>query len=598
MQVIRIAKNKLELSTVLMDQPLISVGRSSACDVVLAAPGVTAKNYLIRWVGEGPFDKTKGSWQVVDLSPNNATPGTPVNPATAPGVPLGDGVVTFNGLNFSIIEDRLISSDFDGPLRAHLAQTIKAMNEGMLSAVRDSSCLEIVEFNSQLSAVLSVQHFFPGPAPARLRCFPKVKVSWESPQVAAVFLSSRFQHQAFLNGKPIPPGSKKVVRLEVNSFLQIDSEHTKAIIRMVPPIDGHEVERQPLHKKPWAWFLLCISATIVFLGFWRMIAEFRPPPPAPPKLTAQVEIKLKAPPEIKKIPEAKPVPEPTAAPIPVVVKPPPPPPPAPAPAPAPPKVAEVVPPKPKPAPPAPPIVAKANKPVVTTPPPVVAKAPKANPRPKAAPKDQMWLLSAISKGRGKEVKADALTNQGLQSQKREDETISLQKPQIDTNLSADPGTRKQLRELADDSSVGKTASNLFKGSKPGSSKGISGSSASLANELASGDGTGTVDFQQARMSGGLTRAQVLKPIEKRRSMIKECYDKALLQNAKVNGRVVFQWIISPTGSVKSLKLTETQAKFPALEDCVKGVLEALTFPAAANGKSTLVDYPFIFHKTK
>jgi hypothetical protein len=127
-------------------------------------------------------------------------------------------------------------------------------------------------------------------------------------------------------------------------------------------------------------------------------------------------------------------------------------------------------------------------------------------------------------------------------------------------------------------------------------KGTGGSEGNgLGSGLGEGSGNGNGSFQ---VSGGLTRDVVRAVIGKYHSQIRNCYERSLLVNSDLAGRILYQWKISPAGPVVSVQMIETEVHFEKLESCVRDVIRSMQFPAAENGQSTTVIYPFAFQSHK
>lgn len=63
-----IFRNKFEIARVILDRPKIVIGRSPECDLVLRAPGVAAKHFVLEWFGVGDFDGAQAKWMLIDIS--------------------------------------------------------------------------------------------------------------------------------------------------------------------------------------------------------------------------------------------------------------------------------------------------------------------------------------------------------------------------------------------------------------------------------------------------------------------------------------------------------------------------------------------------
>ena len=94
---------------------------------------------------------------------------------------------------------------------------------------------------------------------------------------------------------------------------------------------------------------------------------------------------------------------------------------------------------------------------------------------------------------------------------------------------------------------------------------------------------------------GLTRAQVMAVIQKYLSEVQHCYERILLTDSNLSGRMEFEWDISSGGSVQAVRVKRsTVNNGDALGECVKGIFSGMKFPTASNGQSTTpsIGFPF------
>ena len=88
---------------------------------------------------------------------------------------------------------------------------------------------------------------------------------------------------------------------------------------------------------------------------------------------------------------------------------------------------------------------------------------------------------------------------------------------------------------------------------------------------------------------------------KEREKIRKCYEKGLVANPGLSGRLVFQWTILANGTVSNTRLiksdfaSEKREPTEAFEKCFSEVISGVQFPQAENGRSTTVIYPFAFN---
>jgi outer membrane biosynthesis protein TonB len=104
--------------------------------------------------------------------------------------------------------------------------------------------------------------------------------------------------------------------------------------------------------------------------------------------------------------------------------------------------------------------------------------------------------------------------------------------------------------------------------------------------------------QLATASGkveGLTRAQVMDVVKKYLGEVQQCYERNLLSNPSLAGRMEFEWDIQPAGKVSAVRVRRsTVANGDGLGECVKGVFAKMKFPKAKNGQSTTPNIGFPF----
>jgi len=100
------------------------------------------------------------------------------------------------------------------------------------------------------------------------------------------------------------------------------------------------------------------------------------------------------------------------------------------------------------------------------------------------------------------------------------------------------------------------------------------------------------------MSGGgkLDREVVKKYIRKQLAKIRWCYQKAFQKNPNLEGKVTVSFIISPTGSVMSSKVSKSTLRDKELEKCIEQKILTWRFPAPKGGGVVKVNYPFVLRK--
>ena len=93
--------------------------------------------------------------------------------------------------------------------------------------------------------------------------------------------------------------------------------------------------------------------------------------------------------------------------------------------------------------------------------------------------------------------------------------------------------------------------------------------------------------------GDLDKARFEQVVNQHMDEIQRCYEVRLLSNPGLEGRMVVDWTISPTGSVTLARLVASSIPSPALAGCVLARIRTWRFPRPTGG-SVKVRYPFVF----
>lgn len=106
---------------------------------------------------------------------------------------------------------------------------------------------------------------------------------------------------------------------------------------------------------------------------------------------------------------------------------------------------------------------------------------------------------------------------------------------------------------------------------------------------------GAPKLAQSGKVEGLTRQQVMDVVQKHLGEIQHCYEKSLLADPKIAGRMEFEWDIQASGRVSQVRIKRSTVNGgDALGGCVKGVFSKMKFPTAKNGQSTTPNIGFPF----
>lgn len=128
-------------------------------------------------------------------------------------------------------------------------------------------------------------------------------------------------------------------------------------------------------------------------------------------------------------------------------------------------------------------------------------------------------------------------------------------------------------------------------------KGGGGIGALGAGNIGKGSVGGTVTHATARAvgaQGSIDREAVAKVINSHLQEVRGCYERALLKDPALAGKVVLEWNISLAGLVTSAKTKSSSLKNASVESCILSALKTWKFPPA-KGAGVIITYPFMFN---
>jgi len=98
----------------------------------------------------------------------------------------------------------------------------------------------------------------------------------------------------------------------------------------------------------------------------------------------------------------------------------------------------------------------------------------------------------------------------------------------------------------------------------------------------------------AASQGAIDREQVAKVINSYAREVQACYERALLKQPSLSGKLVVEFTLSPKGLVAAAKVKSSTLLNGALEACVLSQLKKWKFPSP-NGSTVVITYPFLFN---
>ncbi len=605
MKVLSIAYNGKEISRFRVASPLILIGRSPLCDVLLRTPGVGSVHFIFEWIGNGEFKPEtahKDEWVMTEVG----EAGLGANEKRANKSVVGQGAIFHESplqsgnFVFSWIEDRLVEADLNKKIISQQVAELKETS-GNAQNKNVASVLEVICINRDVDSVTAVHHFsFLKP---RDWSIPLLSQFATTPQVAPGVRAAQFSLPSDAKSQLIrhTGGQEKFdpgkVSISLHDVLHVEWHQTEYYFRVVPKVFVPTVRRS-IWSDPFyviSTFCILIGAFGFYLIF-RNVKDERQTIVAPPRI-AQIQLME-------------------------MVKPPPPPPP-----PDPAKISEPAPEPPPPAPRPQPkgmglLQKKVKKPtekaitevIPSTKNDAQAKnskdmknAPKVVDKNKGgldipaekAPVNRTGFLAALKKNKNVGmVKADQVLDKGIVN-----DTLSGKSGDFVLEQSASGVVNNQIRKNGDTLSAASTHVNLKDRVGSGSlnvAKGDILKEGFKANYGVSGEGglieSNFGDQVATQVEGGLDKASIQQAIRGYKQEIRTCFEKALRVKSSISGRVSYRFQISAKGAVEWIKVEKSSVDSNTLVTCVQGVVNNIKFPEAKNGQKTIVIYPFQFDR--
>ncbi len=140
----------------------------------------------------------------------------------------------------------------------------------------------------------------------------------------------------------------------------------------------------------------------------------------------------------------------------------------------------------------------------------------------------------------------------------------------------------------------------------GTAEGLGGLGTKGTGSGSSGYGSGGGDFG-AKSTGGLgkpggdpiilgalDRSLIDEVIKRHMNQIKYCYQRELVKNNSLGGKIVIKFTIAKDGSVSSAQTKTTSMNNSAVEKCIESKFMKMQFPQPKGGGVVVVSYPFLF----
>ena len=95
--------------------------------------------------------------------------------------------------------------------------------------------------------------------------------------------------------------------------------------------------------------------------------------------------------------------------------------------------------------------------------------------------------------------------------------------------------------------------------------------------------------------GGMSREAVLKVVNAHLDEVRDCYERELLHNPGISGKILMEWLIQLDGAVRYAKVKFTNIGHSSdLHTCLQAQVVTWNFPRPKGGEEVLVTFPFLF----
>jgi hypothetical protein len=183
------------------------------------------------------------------------------------------------------------------------------------------------------------------------------------------------------------------------------------------------------------------------------------------------------------------------------------------------------------------------------------------------------------------------------------EQAITQNGEVTTRVSNVNNANMQSQEIATGSVGGGTvnvdaiSAGLSSGGagKAGSLKGFASGKGTIGGSGFGGKGFDmSLGGEEAEAIGGLDKSLIAAVVQANIGQIKHCYERQLIVDPNIFGKVVAQWTINKDGVVSVSSVRSTTMNNQPVENCIMARIKTWAFPKPKGGGQVLVSYPFLF----
>ncbi len=97
----------------------------------------------------------------------------------------------------------------------------------------------------------------------------------------------------------------------------------------------------------------------------------------------------------------------------------------------------------------------------------------------------------------------------------------------------------------------------------------------------------------ARVKGSLSKEDISRVVNSNIHAVQACYEKALLRNPGLSGRIVFDWTVKKDGRVSGVRVRSSTLGNSDVSSCISTKIKKWKFPRPKGGE-VIITYPFLF----
>lgn len=103
-----------------------------------------------------------------------------------------------------------------------------------------------------------------------------------------------------------------------------------------------------------------------------------------------------------------------------------------------------------------------------------------------------------------------------------------------------------------------------------------------------------MEEEESQVIGSLSREEIAKVVEAHIAAIRYCYERELMQNPSLQGKVIAKWVIAANGRVDSSAIQSSTLNNSRTNSCLVSEIKTWTFPKPRGGGLVRVVFPFQF----